>query len=210
METNTACPAPLVQQAAREAFAVYDAWRWEIQQEGQRAIAYAREHGKKIIVLAGRPYHIDPEINHGIDKLMTSFDLVLVTEDAVAGLGDVGKVHVLNQWTYHSRLYNAADYVTTHPIWNWCRLFRLDAELTRLPLTRCARFWNPKENYIRSLRLTKLTTSARLRSESAACWRRSGEKEAQQKHELKDGEREYPKWQKSSEIKRAESCLPKR
>lgn len=108
-------PLKLVKQAAKEAYAVYYSWREDIKNEGKRAIAYAREHHKRIVVLAGRPYHIDPEINHGLDKMLSSFDLVVVTEDAVAHLGHVGKVRVLNQWTYHSRLYNAAKYITTQP-----------------------------------------------------------------------------------------------
>ncbi len=85
----------------------------DIRAEGQRSIAYARAHGQKIIVLAGRPYHIDPEINHGLDQLLASFGLVILTEDAISHLGHAGKVKVLNQWTYHARLYHAAAYVTT-------------------------------------------------------------------------------------------------
>ena len=74
-------------------------------------ISQAREKGEKIIVLAGRPYHIDPEINHGIHKLIASLGFAVVTEDSVAGLVNVPPVDVLNQWTYHSRLYRAAEYV---------------------------------------------------------------------------------------------------
>ncbi len=78
-------------------------------------IRWARENGRRIIVLSGRPYHVDPEINHGIDGLISSFGLVVVTEDAVAHHVDKLNVKVLNQWTYHSRLYSAAEYVTTQP-----------------------------------------------------------------------------------------------
>ena len=66
----------------------------------------------KMIVLSGRPYHIDPEINHGINKLITSLGLAVLTEDSVSDLVEPVKVNVLNQWTYHSRLYNAAEFVT--------------------------------------------------------------------------------------------------
>lgn len=106
-------PLSLIRQAVKEAYTCYDNWMQDIRNEGDRALAYAKEHGLKTIVLAGRPYHIDPEINHGLDKLVSSFDLVIVTEDAIAHRGKVGKVNVLNQWTYHSRLYNAAHYVST-------------------------------------------------------------------------------------------------
>ena len=65
-------------------------------------------------MLSGRPYHVDPEINHGIDKLLTSLGLVVVTEDCVSDLVETPEgATCLNQWTYHARLYNAAKYVTT-------------------------------------------------------------------------------------------------
>ena len=66
-------------------------------------------------MVAGRPYHMDPEINHGINDLITSYGFVLVTEDAVACLEDKAPRRVLNQWTYHARMYNAARYVCTRP-----------------------------------------------------------------------------------------------
>lgn len=78
-------------------------------------IQKARERKIPIIVLAGRPYHIDPEINHGIQKLITGLGLAVITEDSVAHLADTPELTVLNQWTYHSRLYRAAKYVTTQP-----------------------------------------------------------------------------------------------
>jgi predicted CoA-substrate-specific enzyme activase len=83
--------------------------------KGEAIIADARKLGKKIIVLAGRPYHIDPEINHGIHKLITSLGLAVVTEDAIYMKAETPTLNVLNQWTYHSRLYRAASYVTTQP-----------------------------------------------------------------------------------------------
>jgi len=101
--------------AAKAAFAAYDAYKEDIRQTGQAYIQYARERGMPIIVLAGRPYHMDPEINHGINDLITSFGFVIVTEDAVAHLEDHQPRHVLNQWTFHARLYNAARYVTHQP-----------------------------------------------------------------------------------------------
>ena len=101
--------------ATDAAYAAYDAYKADLRAEGEKYIAYARENGKKILVLAGRPYHIDPEINHGIDELITSFDFVLVTEDAVFHHMDKAPRKVLNQWTYHARMYDAARYVCTQP-----------------------------------------------------------------------------------------------
>lgn len=111
--TEFGIPEKEIRLAVDKAYAAYDGYRKMIEDEGARIIRFARENGKKIIVLAGRPYHVDPEINHGINSLLTSFDLCVVTEDAVAHLAPRQTVKVLNQWTYHSRLYNAAAYVAT-------------------------------------------------------------------------------------------------
>lgn len=87
----------------------------DMKKQGEYAIKYARDHNKKIIVLAGRPYHLDPEINHGIDKMINSFDLVVVTEDSVASMVELARpMRVLDQWMYHSRLYKAATFAGKH------------------------------------------------------------------------------------------------
>lgn len=101
--------------AARAAYAAYDAWRQDIREEGARAIQFARDNGKRMVVLCGRPYHIDPEINHGIDQLIASFGIVLLSEDCVSHLVETPHVDVLNQWTYHARLYSAAKYCASQP-----------------------------------------------------------------------------------------------
>ena len=72
---------------------------------------YAKENGKQTIVLSGRPYHVDPEINHGINRLLTSLGMVVISEDSLRPRAQF-KVNVLNQWTFHSRLYSAAKYCT--------------------------------------------------------------------------------------------------
>ena len=99
--------------AIRKAYAAYEDFRQLVRRKGEEYIAYARANGRKILVVAGRPYHMDPEINHGINDLITSFGFVLVTEDAVFQHMDKQPRHVLNQWTYHARMYNAARYVCT-------------------------------------------------------------------------------------------------
>lgn len=104
----------LVKEASEKAYAAQSAFREFIKEEGIKAVEYARKNHLKMIVLSGRPYHIDPEINHGIDELIKSYNMVVLTEDAVAHFMDKPKVNVLNQWTYHSRMYNAARYVTKH------------------------------------------------------------------------------------------------
>ena len=114
-ETEFHIPPKETAAAVVAAYRAYEAYKSDLRAEGQTYIDYARANGKKILVLAGRPYHIDPEINHGIDELITSFDFVLITEDAVAHHMDKAPRKVLNQWTYHSRMYDAARYVCTQP-----------------------------------------------------------------------------------------------
>ena len=101
--------------AVKAAYAAYDAYKEDLRARGREYITQARAEGRPILVVAGRPYHMDPEINHGINDLITSYGFVLVTEDAVAYLEDKAPRHVLNQWTYHARMYNAARYVCTQP-----------------------------------------------------------------------------------------------
>ncbi len=84
----------------------------DVQKEGENVLSYLERTNKKGIVLAGRPYHVDPEINHGIPELITSYDFAVLTEDSIAHLGKVDRpTIVMDQWMYHSRLYQAASYV---------------------------------------------------------------------------------------------------
>ena len=104
-----------VEAALDHGFAALEQHRKAIVEEGAEIVRQARAAGKQIIVLAGRPYHIDPEINHGIHKLIGSLGLAVITEDSVAHLAQTPELQALNQWTYHSRMYRAAQYVTTQP-----------------------------------------------------------------------------------------------
>jgi len=81
-----------------------------VRAKGEEAIIYARKNGRRIMILSGRPYHIDSEICHGIDRLAASLGFVVVSEDSVCHLAEKQKVNVLNQWTYHARLYRAAAF----------------------------------------------------------------------------------------------------
>ncbi|WP_298483013.1 acyl-CoA dehydratase activase [uncultured Ruminococcus sp.] len=104
-----------VEAALEHGFAALEQYRKEVISQGEEIVRLAREANKKIIVLAGRPYHMDPEINHGIHKLIGSLGLAVITEDSVAHLAQTPQLQALNQWTYHSRMYRAAQYVTTQP-----------------------------------------------------------------------------------------------
>ena len=100
-----------VKKASDAAYAEYDLYMRAVRAIGDKFLALAEEQHKPVIVLAGRPYHVDPEINHGIDGLICDCGAVVVTEDAVACKEKKFPTKVLNQWTYHSRLYAAAKYV---------------------------------------------------------------------------------------------------
>lgn len=101
--------------AAQKAQAEYHKCKKDIQDKGIETVRYLEENNLKGIVLAGRPYHIDPEINHGIDTLITSLGLAVLTEDSISNQTQATRpIRVVDQWMFHSRLYAAADFVGKH------------------------------------------------------------------------------------------------
>ena len=107
-------PEAEVRNAVHKAWEELDAAHRDIEKKGEETIAWLKEHNRRGIVLAGRPYHIDPEIHHGIPEMITSYGMAVLTEDSVAHLGKVERpLIVTDQWMYHSRLYAAASYVKT-------------------------------------------------------------------------------------------------
>ena len=102
-------------EAAKKAEAEYQKCRDDIHKNGEETVKYIEENNLKGIVLAGRPYHVDPEVNHGIDTLITSLGLCVLTEDSIANLTEAKRpLRVVDQWMFHARLYAAADYVGKH------------------------------------------------------------------------------------------------
>ncbi len=101
-----------VENALKEAFVEDKRIKDDIARKGEEVLKYLRDTGKRGIVLAGRPYHLDPEINHGIPEIITSLGVAVLTEDSVAHLGKLErKLRVVDQWMYHTRLYAAASFV---------------------------------------------------------------------------------------------------
>lgn len=95
-------------------FAEYEKFKEDMRYMGEKSVEIINKNNKRGIVLAGRPYHIDPEINHGIPELINSLDMAVLTEDSVAHLGKLeDPLRVVDQWTYHSRLYRAANFVNS-------------------------------------------------------------------------------------------------
>ena len=103
-----------VRAALGEVFARLESYYADIRAKGDEILQKATDAGKQIVILAGRPYHLDNEINHGINKLLTSLGMAVLSEDSVFEKGNYVKVNVLNQWTYHARLYRAAEFATRH------------------------------------------------------------------------------------------------
>ncbi|MFA7659912.1 MAG: acyl-CoA dehydratase activase-related protein [Anaerovoracaceae bacterium] len=104
-----------IKAAVAKASAEDRAFKEDIRQQGEITLALIKKLGIKGVILAGRPYHLDPEINHGIDKMINSYDMAVLTEDSVSHLADFQRpVRVLDQWMYHSRLYKAAEVAGDH------------------------------------------------------------------------------------------------
>lgn len=103
-----------IKDAVHKAWLELEACRQDMMKKGEETIAYLNRTGNRGIVLAGRPYHLDPEVNHGLPELINSYNIAVLTEDSISHLHRVERpINVLDQWMYHSRLYAAANYVKT-------------------------------------------------------------------------------------------------
>ena len=99
-------------QAVTRGFVEYDRFKADILAKGRETLRFLEESGEKGLVLAGRPYHLDPEINHGLAQMIVSLGLAVLTEDSVAVAGQLQRpIRVVDQWAYHTRLYEAAEFV---------------------------------------------------------------------------------------------------
>ena len=151
-----------------------------MRKRGLEIIAEARTQQKPIILLAGRPYHIDPEINHGIDKLIGSFGMAVVSEDVVSDkLTKKLEVDVLNQWTYHSRLYTAAEYCTQQKDMNFVQLVSFGCGVDAITTDECRKILEQAGKIYTQIKIDEITNlgavKIRLRSLFAAAGQK-GEK----------------------------------
>ena len=122
--TEKTVPKKEIKDACKAAWDELAKARDDIRKKGEETLAYLRASGRKGIVLAGRPYHIDPEINHGIPEMINSFGVAVLTEDSISHLGQIDRpTIVVDQWMYHSRLYAAASYVRTQANLELIQLF---------------------------------------------------------------------------------------
>lgn len=101
--------------AAKKAEEEYQNFKNDIRKKGEETLKYINDNNLHGIVLAGRPYHTDPEVNHGIDTLITTLGLCVLTEDSISHLSEAKRpLRVVDQWAFHARLYAAADFVGKH------------------------------------------------------------------------------------------------
>lgn len=161
-----------VREAWKAGMQALDDYRKDIIAKGSEIIKEARSKNMPIIVLSGRPYHVDPEINHGIHKLITSLGMAVITEDSVCQLAETPVLHVLNQWTYHSRLYRAAEYVTTQPDMQLVQLVSFGCGIDAVTTDEVRSILEAKDKFYTQLKIDEISNlgavKIRLRSLEAA------------------------------------------
>ena len=168
-------------EAIHAAYKEYDVHMEDIRKKGKEIIEKARKENKHIIVLAGRPYHVDPEVNHGIDKLITRLGAAVITEDSISYLTPKFKTTVLNQWTYHSRLYSAAKYCIEHEDIDLVQLVSFGCGLDAITTDETREILQSGNKLYTQLKIDEITNlgtvTIRLRSLFAALAERKMDKE---------------------------------
>ncbi len=161
-----------VREAARASYREYGAYMRRVRRKGDEMIAEARKRGMPIIVLSGRPYHLDPEINHGINKLITALGAAVISEDVLSCKVRRFPTQVLNQWTYHARLYAAAKYVGSQPDMNLVQLVSFGCGVDAITTDEVRRILEEKGKIYTQIKIDEITNlgavKIRLRSLFAA------------------------------------------
>lgn len=164
--------------ASTLAYQEYEAYLADLRNQADQIIKNARALNQQIIVLAGRPYHVDPQVNHGIDKLINGFDVAVVTEESISHLVPKFKVGVLNQWTYHARLYAAAKYCTTQSDMNLVQLVSFGCGLDAVTTDECKSILENHNKIYTQIKIDEITNlgavKIRLRSLFAALKQKEG------------------------------------
>ena len=167
--------------AVDKAFSELAAYRKKITEKAEEVIRKSREEHREIIVLAGRPYHTDPEINHGIDRMIVSLGASVITEDSIAPLTDKGSFGVLNQWTYHARMYDAARYISEQKDMNLVQLVSFGCGLDAVTTDEVKDILRQKDRIYTQIKIDEITNlgavKIRMRSLFAAIEMEEEEKE---------------------------------
>ena len=162
-------PAEEIKSAVHAAWNELAACREDMRKKGEETIKFLNETGNRGIVLAGRPYHIDPEVNHGLPKLINSYNIAVLTEDSVSHLNPVERpLNVMDQWMYHSRLYAAANYVKTTENLDLIQLNSFGCGLDAVTTDQVADILNGSDKIYTSLKIDEVNNlgAARIRVRS--------------------------------------------
>ena len=169
-----------VHEAIDAAYDEYARHMRQLRDKGTEIIAQARREGRRIIVLAGRPYHVDPEVNHGIDQLIIRQGAAVISEDSVSWHEQKFQTSVLNQWTYHSRLYAAAKYCTENPDMDLVQLVSFGCGLDAVTTDETREILQAGSKLYTQLKIDEITNlgavNIRLRSLFAALEERKEDK----------------------------------
>ena len=172
LRENFDIPEKGAEAATGKAYQEYFRYQEDVRAYGEKALEFTEKNGNPVIVLAGRPYHIDPEINHGIDKLITSLGAAVISEDVVSCKVKKFKTHVLNQWTYHARLYAAAKYVSDKPDMNLVQLVSFGCGVDAITTDEVRRILEKSGKIYTQIKIDEITNlgavKIRLRSLFAA------------------------------------------
>lgn len=170
-----------VSMACNYAYEEYEKHMRLVRMEGRKYLRIAKQEDKPVIVLAGRPYHLDPEINHGINKLICDLGAIVVTEDSVSDMAKHVDTKVLNQWMYHSRMYAAAQYVADehNPKLNLVQLVSFGCGVDAITMDEVRRILEENGKIYTQIKIDEITNlgavKIRLRSLFAAT-KQKGEK----------------------------------
>ncbi|MCI9152353.1 2-hydroxyglutaryl-CoA dehydratase [Lachnospiraceae bacterium] len=158
-----------IRSAVHDAWAELSACREDMRRKGEETIRFLKDTGNRGIVLAGRPYHIDPEVNHGLPELITSYNIAVLTEDSVSHLHEVERpLNVMDQWMYHSRLYAAANYVKTVDFLDLIQLNSFGCGLDAVTTDQVAEILTNSDKIYTSLKIDEVNNlgAARIRVRS--------------------------------------------
>ncbi|MGM0508088.1 MAG: acyl-CoA dehydratase activase-related protein [Fusobacteriota bacterium] len=180
-----------IKSAINKAYKELDNYKQDVRNKGEEVLEFLEKTNQKGIVLAGRPYHIDPEINHGIPELIESFDLPILSADSISHLGKIERpLQVYDQWVYHSRLYSAASFVAEHDNLELVQLNSFGCGLDAVTIDQVEEILVKKNKIFTCLKIDEISNlgaaKIRLRSLIAAMDKRSN-------HSLEETKEKFPK-----------------
>ena len=155
--------APEARKAIGKGSAALEDYRRKITAKALQIIEASRKEKRQIIVLAGRPYHTDPEINHGIDRMIVALGASVISEDSIAPLTAKGKDNVLNQWTYHARMYDAARYIAKEKDMNLVQLVSFGCGLDAVTTDEVKEILRAEDRIYTQIKIDEITNLGAVR-----------------------------------------------